>query len=131
KPLPAWSRRLPRPCASAFRGPETQCIGASSNRIIPVFSEGGLAVTRYLVLAAFCFLTVPGLGEQPASLYSKLPVWPGDDNLPPASKDKYVFWDPATAEIVMSYPKDPSDPSGARTTYRYRPQNQVEPQISV
>lgn len=30
----------------------------------------------------------------------------------------------------MSYPKDPSDPKSARTTYRYRPQNQVDPQIS-
>lgn len=49
----------------------------------------------------------------------------------PSLRDHYVFRDDRTAEIVISFPKDPDNPDGPRTDYRYRPQNQVDPHILV
>lgn len=86
------------------------------------------SVIRHLLLVAFWVLCWPGCGEQPESPYAKLPIWPMDNKLPLALEDKYVFWDPTTAEIVMSYPEGPN---GVRVTHRYRPQNQVDPHILV
>jgi hypothetical protein len=81
------------------------------------------------VLVALVWALLPARAQTPE--FEQLPVWPADGKTPKSLAEKYVFRDSATMEIVISYPTDPNDPSGRRTIYRYRPQNQVEAHVSV
>jgi hypothetical protein len=76
------------------------------------------------LLAAVC-------QAQDHSEFSKLPAWPSDGRLSGDLQNQYVFRDARTEEIVLAIPTDRANPSSHRTIYRYRPQNQVDPQIGI
>ncbi len=59
-----------------------------------------------------------------------VPRYPGDNsiNLEPSLKDKGVFYDGATQEIVISY-LDPQQPGGRRVL-RFQRRNQTQPAVT-
>lgn len=83
---------------------------------------------QLLSISVLLFALFHCSAAQPPAAYDRLPTWPGEDRLT-AFPENFVFWDATAQEIVISFPKDPQNPHGVRTTYRYRPQNQVDPQI--
>lgn len=82
---------------------------------------------RYLVLIFCVYAGIATHGSE----FDRLPLWPGTEQLPKELANKNVFRDLMTMEVVISFPADRDGSSGKRTTYRYRPQNQVDPHIDV
>src|SRR5262245_5635972 len=68
---------------------------------------------------------------QEKSEFEKLPVWPLDGKLHESQRGHYVFRDSSSEEVVIVVPADPKNPRGSYHIVRHRPQNQVDPDISV
>lgn len=68
---------------------------------------------------------------QEKSVFEHLPVWPSDGKLNESQHGQYVFRDTSTEEVVIVILDDQTDPRGPYHTVRHRPQNQVDPDISV
>src|SRR5258708_3379158 len=86
---------------------------------------------RFWKLACTLLLIGTLEGQYRSPQYERLPPWPKDGIIPASLQQNYVFRDEKTAEIVLSFPESNGEPDGPRTVYRYRPQNQVEPHVSV
>lgn len=87
-----------------------------------------------LTLACFCLAASVGLGQQPRIF--DVPPWPSSGVLSPEMAEKYfVYIDMETQEYVISYPEGLGildEPyTGRRITFRWEPQNLVEPEIAV
>ncbi|MGL6161358.1 hypothetical protein [Microbulbifer sp.] len=91
-----------------------------------------LILTVYLLLIPVCtaFAQQEGLGQ-----LSPVPIWPGDDVIPPELSDKYVFLDPEAGQMILAYPEGLGQPNTAKTGQmhieRLNLGNQVKASLSV
>ncbi len=68
-------------------------------------------------------VTAPGINLSP------VPLWPADGDLSGLPSDQYVFFDPRSAEWVVSYPQILTDPQSERVTLRFGSHAEVAPSI--
>src|SRR5262245_34963709 len=64
---------------------------------------------------------------------SMVPLWPADGNIPESLKQQYVFFEPSTGMLVVSYPERLENPDGSdkRTApLRIPMNNNVEPTMT-
>jgi len=90
-----------------------------------------MCATQTLKIVFLVGLVAARCSAQETSEFDKLPVWPANGKLTEKLQDRYVFRDVSSFEVVIAVPTDPGNPQGPRTIYRYRPQNQVDPRITV
>lgn len=81
-----------------------------------------------LRMSAMILLCCAALCRGQGSEFEKLPIWPSSEGQVP--KDRYVFRDGFTHEVVIALPLE-DGPTSPRKVIRFRLQNQVTPDISV
>jgi hypothetical protein len=94
------------------------------------------------ILLVLMSVIVTSAGAQAVGAFSPVPIWPADGNIPAELADPYVFYSPATEEIVLSIPENllqepdlfgklPDGPPGSRKVFRIRTTRGSRPTLDV
>lgn len=89
-----------------------------------------MTLVKTVIFVAVAILVAPAFAQQGATaVLSPVPIYPPDGNIPETLKDRFVFLNPATNEIVISYPDQRA--LGQRVTQRFSRHNQVDPVVTA
>lgn len=92
-------------------------------------------IFRTLCLIVGVALLAMGQGPSGSSTvragFSPVPIWSSTGIPPDLGKQQYVFYDPNTNEIVLSFPEDATIENGPRSVMRFSLHNGVNPMVSL